>query len=186
MDKVKALSQAFSEEASYFYGQMLPEYQTGYAAYVYQTDLADWQRRRIKNLERLLYRWRQEPSFYLQPLADKHKDVLSDLGWSSSTNDCSYIELIGYGVLMGLAHLRPLDTGLAIDLQLFPLWSKEGLALASYQALENYVRKNHPQAEYLSSDCFDFPFNQAFYLKQGYQLVQTDQSREQVIKFLEG
>lgn len=182
MDQVTALSQAFSEVARRFYDQMLPEYQTGYAAYVYQTQLLDRQRRRIKNLERLFARWWQEPSFYLQPLADERTGLLLDLGWSRTSTDSFSIELIGYGVLMGLAQLTPLTNGFDIRLQLFPDWLEDSLAQASYQALEDYVRKNYPKASYLSSSFFISPFNQDFYLKQGYG--RKDEGLEHLIKLL--
>ncbi|MGG6798566.1 UNVERIFIED_CONTAM: hypothetical protein KB570_00050 [Streptococcus canis] len=67
--------------AAQLYLDMIPEYQEGYASYVYQTPKEDTQKRRIKQLSKNFGRLRDTPSFYVMPMVREiAEQLLADRG----------------------------------------------------------------------------------------------------------
>ena len=64
-NRVGDLLREFPEDVQFIFQEMIPVYQRGYADYVYKTDKADVQQRRIKNLAKS---FRRMDYFYIMPL----------------------------------------------------------------------------------------------------------------------
>ncbi|MGP6388655.1 hypothetical protein [Streptococcus dysgalactiae] len=67
--QIEKLADLLSPFAAKLYLDMIPEFQEGYASYVYQTQKEDTQKRRIKQLTKSFARLLDTPSFYVMPLS---------------------------------------------------------------------------------------------------------------------
>ncbi|MGT2926231.1 hypothetical protein [Streptococcus cuniculipharyngis] len=77
---------SFSSQAQVVFSEMVPAYQEGYMAYVYQTSNPQTQKRRLRQLNKIFCRLAEEPSFYLQPL-DKEQGQEIVTNWASLSED---------------------------------------------------------------------------------------------------
>lgn len=67
--QIEKLADLLPPFAAKLYLDMIPEFQDGYASYVYQTPKEDIQNRRIKQLIKSFARLLDTPSFYVMPLS---------------------------------------------------------------------------------------------------------------------
>lgn len=67
--QIEKLADLLPPFAAKLYLDMIPEFQEGYASYVYQTQKEDTQNRRIKQLTKSFARLLDTPSFYVMPLS---------------------------------------------------------------------------------------------------------------------
>lgn len=145
----------FPEDVQLILKDMIPSYQQGYLDYVYQTEKADIQARRIKNLVKnfrkmdytyvmpmpqdlaleIVSDWIYPSQFNLN-LADMTKEILS-----ADARENRYFVVIWNGALMG--YFRILQTGDAVDLllSLKPKYLGQGNGARFYQAVEDFLKK---------------------------------------------
>ncbi|HEQ9329213.1 TPA: hypothetical protein VIN20_000562 [Streptococcus pyogenes] len=79
--QIEKLADLLPPFAATLYLDMIPEFQEGYASYVYQTPKQDIQKRRIKQLTKNFERLLDTPSFYVMPVTRKTAEqLLADKG----------------------------------------------------------------------------------------------------------
>ncbi|WP_331274780.1 hypothetical protein [Streptococcus equi] len=75
--RVDRIASQLDELTQKLYLTMIPEYQEGYANYIYQTDQPDVQRRRIKHINKTFHRLLSESSFYLMPMTQHSAEIIA-------------------------------------------------------------------------------------------------------------
>lgn len=174
-NRVGDLLREFPEDVQFIFQEMILAYQRGYADYVYKTDKADVQQRRIKNLAKS---FRRMDYFYIMPLdqelavaiatwqyeapydfydARADEEDLAEL-LSQEAREGRYFAVIRNGALMGYFCLEwdAAGHGAELGLGMNPLYTGKGQGIAFYQTIEDYIRTNYPACRQLDLAVADF------------------------------
>lgn len=163
--RVDRIASQLDELTQKLYLTMIPEYQEGYANYVYQTDQPDVQRRRIKHINKTFHRLLSEPSFYLMPMTQHSAKIIAH-DWTCSlsyeyysmTADSwdyqallspqvrgdHYFQVLRNGVLFGFASFFEQESELEIGLGMAPdaAYQEDGASFLS--SIEAFASTTYP------------------------------------------
>ncbi|MFC3928134.1 N-acetyltransferase family protein [Streptococcus caprae] len=166
-NRIQVITDQLDEQAAAIYGDMIPEYQSGYADYVYQTDKPEIQSRRIKNLNKSFLRLLTEPYFYIQPLFQAAAEEVASWSYpapydfydmahdaedmaellSEENREGRYFQVIHNGAFHGFVNFEPNENDLEIGLGTNPKYVGQGLGRGFMEAIENHVKANFEQTE---------------------------------------
>ncbi|MFP9226591.1 GNAT family N-acetyltransferase [Streptococcus equi subsp. zooepidemicus] len=188
--RVDRIASQLDELTQKLYLTMIPEYQEGYANYVYQTDQPDVQRRRIKHINKTFHRLLSEPSFYLMPMTQHSAKIIAH-DWTCSlsyeyysmTADSwdyqallspqvrgdHYFQVLRNGVLFGFASFFEQESELEIGLGMAPdaAYQEDGASFLS--SIEAFASTTYPQETYVLNVATFNKGAQSLYQKMGYQ-----------------
>ncbi|HEK9991097.1 TPA: GNAT family N-acetyltransferase [Streptococcus equi subsp. zooepidemicus] len=188
--RVDRIASQLDELTQKLYLTMIPEYQEGYANYVYQTDQPDVQRRRIKHINKTFHRLLSEPSFYLMPMTQHSAKIIAH-DWTCSlsyeyysmTADSwdyqallspqvrgdHYFQVLRNGVLFGFASFFEQESELEIGLGMAPdaAYQEDGASFLS--SIEAFASTTYPQETYVLNVASFNKGAQSLYQKMGYQ-----------------
>lgn len=76
--KLKDIQNRLDDQAKDYFHELIPEYQTGYCDYIYQTSDYDVQQRRLKYISKLFQFWQKKPWYYVMPFSQDSSDLLTN------------------------------------------------------------------------------------------------------------
>ncbi|HEL0021387.1 TPA: GNAT family N-acetyltransferase [Streptococcus equi subsp. zooepidemicus] len=188
--RVDRIASQLDELTQKLYLTMVPEYQEGYANYVYQTDQPAVQRRRIKHMNKTFHRLLSEPSFYLMPMTQHSAKIIAH-DWTCSlsyeyysmTADSwdyqallspqvrgdHYFQVLRNGVLFGFASFFEQESELEIGLGMAPdaAYQEDGASFLS--SIEAFASTTYPQETYVLNVASFNKGAQSLCQKMGYQ-----------------
>lgn len=188
--RVDRIASQLDELTQKLYLTMVPEYQEGYANYVYQTDQPDVQRRRIKHMNKTFHRLLSEPSFYLMPMTQHSAKIIAHDWTCSLSYECysmtadswdyqaflspqargdHYFQVLRNGVLFGFASFFEQESELEIGLGMAPdaAYQEDGASFLS--SIEAFASTTYPQETYVLNVASFNKGAQSLYQKMGYQ-----------------
>ncbi|EQB23424.1 acetyltransferase GNAT Family protein [Streptococcus equi subsp. zooepidemicus SzS31A1] len=188
--RVDRIASQLDELTQKLYLTMVPEYQEGYANYVYQTDQPAVQRRRIKHMNKTFHRLLSEPSFYLMPMTQHSAEIIAHDWIYSPAYECysmtadswdyqallspqargdHYFQVLRNGVLFGFASFFEQESELEIGLGMVPdaAYQEDGASFLS--SIEVFASTTYPQETYVLNVASFNKGAQSLYQKMGYQ-----------------
>ncbi|AEJ25506.1 acetyltransferase GNAT Family [Streptococcus equi subsp. zooepidemicus ATCC 35246] len=188
--RVDRIASQLDELTQKLYLTMVPEYQEGYANYVYQTDQPAVQRRRIKHMNKTFHRLLSEPSFYLMPMTQHSAKIIAHDWTCSLSYECysmtadswdyqallspqargdHYFQVLRNGVLFGFASFFEQESELEIGLGMAPdaAYQEDGASFLS--SIEAFASTTYPQETYVLNVASFNKGAQSLYQKMGYQ-----------------
>ncbi|HEL1011282.1 TPA: GNAT family N-acetyltransferase [Streptococcus equi subsp. ruminatorum] len=188
--RVDRIASQLDELTQKLYLTMVPEYQEGYANYVYQTDQPAVQRRRIKHMNKTFHRLLSEPSFYLMPMTQHSAKIIAHDWTCSLSYECysmtadswdyqallspqargdHYFQVLRNGVLFGFASFFEQESELDIGLGMAPdaAYQEDGASFLS--SIEAFASTTYPQETYVLNVASFNKGAQSLYQKMGYQ-----------------
>ncbi|HEL0664668.1 TPA: GNAT family N-acetyltransferase [Streptococcus equi subsp. zooepidemicus] len=188
--RVDRIASQLDELTQKLYLTMVPEYQEGYANYVYQTDQPAVQRRRIKHMNKTFHRLLSEPSFYLMPMTQHSAEIIAHDWIYSPAYECysmtadswdyqallspqargdHYFQVLRNGVLFGFASFFEQESELEIGLGMIPdaAYQEDGASFLS--SIEAFASTTYPQETYVLNVASFNKGAQSLYQKMGYQ-----------------
>lgn len=188
--RVDRIASQLDELTQKLYLTMVPEYQEGYANYVYQTDQPAVQRRRIKHMNKTFHRLLSEPSFYLMPMTQHSAEIIAHDWIYSPAYECysmtadswdyqallspqargdHYFQVLRNGVLFGFASFFEQESELEIGLGMAPdaAYQEDGASFLS--SIEAFASTTYPQETYVLNVASFNKGAQSLYQKMGYQ-----------------
>lgn len=188
--RVDRIASQLDELTQKLYLTMVPEYQEGYANYVYQTDQPAVQRRRIKHINKTFHRLLSEPSFYLMPMTQHSAKIIAHDWTCSLSYECysmtadswdyqallsplargeHYFQVLRNGVLFGFASFFEQESELEIGLGMAPdaAYQEDGASFLS--SIEAFASTTYPQETYVLNVASFNKGAQSLYQKMGYQ-----------------
>ncbi|HEL1204791.1 TPA: GNAT family N-acetyltransferase [Streptococcus equi subsp. zooepidemicus] len=188
--RVDRIASQLDELTQKLYLTMVPEYQEGYANYVYQTDQPAVQRRRIKHMNKTFHRLLSEPSFYLMPMTQHSAKIIAHDWTCSLSYECysmtadswdyqallspqargdHYFQVLRNGVLFGFASFFEQESELEIGLGMAPdaAYQEDGASFLS--SIEAFASTTYPQETYILNVASFNKGAQSLYQKMGYQ-----------------
>ncbi|HEL0784482.1 TPA: GNAT family N-acetyltransferase [Streptococcus equi subsp. zooepidemicus] len=188
--RVDRIASQLDELTQKLYLTMVPEYQEGYANYVYQTDQPAVQRRRIKHMNKTFHRLLSEPSFYLMPMTQHSAEIIAHDWIYSPAYECysmtadswdyqallspqargdHYFQVLRNGVLFGFASFFEQESELEIGLGMVPdaAYQEDGASFLS--SIEAFASTTYPQETYVLNVASFNKGAQSLYQKMGYQ-----------------
>ncbi|MCD3442700.1 GNAT family N-acetyltransferase [Streptococcus equi] len=188
--RVDRIASQLDELTQKLYLTMVPEYQEGYANYVYQTDQPSVQRRRIKHMNKTFHRLLSEPSFYLMPMTQHSAEIIAHDWIYSPAYECysmtadswdyqallspqargdHYFQVLRNGVLFGFASFFEQESELEIGLGMAPdaAYQEDGASFLS--SIEAFASTTYPQETYVLNVASFNKGAQSLYQKMGYQ-----------------
>ncbi|HEK9073056.1 TPA: GNAT family N-acetyltransferase [Streptococcus equi subsp. zooepidemicus] len=188
--RVDRIASQLDELTQKLYLTMVPEYQEGYANYVYQTDQPAVQQRRIKHMNKTFHRLLSEPSFYLMPMTQHSAKIIAHDWTCSLSYECysmtadswdyqallspqargdHYFQVLRNGVLFGFASFFEQESELEIGLGMAPdaAYQEDGASFLS--SIEAFASTTYPQETYVLKVASFNKGAQSLYQKMGYQ-----------------
>ncbi|HEL0654812.1 TPA: GNAT family N-acetyltransferase [Streptococcus equi subsp. zooepidemicus] len=192
--RVDRIASQLDELTQKLYLTMVPEYQEGYANYVYQTDQPAVQRRRIKHMNKTFHRLLSEPSFYLMPMTQHSAEIIAHDWIYSPAYDCysmtadswdyqallspqargdHYFQVLRNGVLFGFASFFEQESELEIGLGMASdvAYQEDGASFLS--SIEAFASTTYPQKIYVLNIASFNKGAQSLCQKMGYQPTST-------------
>ncbi|SQF05826.1 acetyltransferase GNAT Family [Streptococcus equi subsp. zooepidemicus] len=192
--RVDRIASQLDELTQKLYLTMVPEYQEGYANYVYQTDQPAVQRRRIKHMNKTFHRLLSEPSFYLMPMTQHSAKIIAHDWTCSLSYECysmtadswdyqallspqargdHYFQVLRNGVLFGFASFFEQESELEIGLGMAPdaAYQEDGVSFLS--SIEAFASTTYPQKIYVLNIASFNKGAQSLCQKMGYQPTST-------------
>lgn len=189
-EKIQLIADKLSPQGRDIFLAMIPAYKSGYADYVFQTEIIDRQNRRIKNLDKNFRRLLTEPYFWIQAMSQESaEDIIAwdysalsvfgteqeNLGaiLSEEARVNKYFEVIRNGALFGFAAFMPQRQGLKISLAMKPGQTDKGLEHDFYQAVEKYALENFDKQQFILCVVASNKGALALFQKEGYQVQEA-------------
>ncbi|HEK9983288.1 TPA: GNAT family N-acetyltransferase [Streptococcus equi subsp. zooepidemicus] len=192
--RVDRIASQLDELTQKLYLTMVPEYQEGYANYVYQTDQPAVQRRRIKHMNKTFHRLLSEPSFYLMPMTQHSAEIIAHDWIYSPAYECysmtadswdyqallspqargdHYFQVLRNGVLFGFASFFEQESELEIGLGMASdvAYQEDGASFLS--SIEAFASTTYPQKIYVLNIASFNKGAQSLCQKMGYQPIST-------------
>ncbi|HEL1162476.1 TPA: GNAT family N-acetyltransferase [Streptococcus equi subsp. zooepidemicus] len=192
--RVDRIASQLDELTQKLYLTMVPEYQEGYANYVYQTDQPDVQRRRIKHINKAFHRLLSESSFYLMPMTQHSAEIIAHDWIYSPAYECysmtadpedyqsilspkargeHYFQVLRNGVLFGFASFFEQESELEIGLGMAPDATGQEDGVSFLSSIEAFASSTYPQKIYVLNIASFNKGAQSLCQKMGYQPTST-------------
>ncbi|MFI3634279.1 GNAT family N-acetyltransferase [Streptococcus parauberis] len=162
--QIEAVITALDPQASAYFKSIIPEYQNGYIDYIYQSDKADIQKRRLKYISKLFQIWQDNPWFYIMPMTQESAEIIAK-DWlypapydfynlaadpedyaemiDPKLRQNSYFQVIRNGILFGFASFEINDKELEIGLGMAPKWTGQSHGKDFLRTIEDYTKANY-------------------------------------------
>lgn len=163
--QIEAVITALDPQSSAYFKSIIPEYQNGYVDYIFQSDKADIQKRRLKYISKLFQIWQDKPWYYIMPMSQHSAEVIATewqydppydfYNFNADPDDYTeiitpesrkdnYFQVIRNGVLFGFASFEMKDKELEIGLGMAPKWTGQSHGKEFLKTIEDYAKANYP------------------------------------------
>lgn len=162
--QIEAVITALDPQASAYFKSIIPEYQNGYIDYIYQSDKADIQKRRLKYISKLFQIWQDNPWYYIMPMTQESAEIIAK-DWlypapydfynlaadpedyaemiDPKLRQNSYFQVIRNGILFGFASFNQQGSELEIGLGMAPKWTGQSHGKDFLRTIEDYTKANY-------------------------------------------